>query len=257
MKTFHELMEVEPRVRIARKALAVAVEQKAHWEQELQDAKTAYENAYLHRVPNVGDYKRRVSKAKSFLNSAIASITKAETDLLEAIEWKTPFIKSQMRQNPGPSPRARQGENQAEFVRRSVRGNPGVDFGAPATAENVRKYGKQLLGNEYTREKLEELVELVSSPVERVSGVHPSHLRYDKMNLINKVLGNYGVESIVLDENGEDVTGSGNIDSAGDFLDAVVDIMYSNTGDSYALTIMFVNGRLYIGDWGSIVEKYT
>ena len=32
-------------------------------------------------------------------------------------------------------------------------------------------------------------------------------------------------------------------------------IYYCNTGDTYAATILFVEGRMYVGCWGDLVEK--
>ena len=60
--------------------------------------------------------------------------------------------------------------------------------------------------------------------------------------------GNYGCEGILADADGNDL--SGNCSMTG----VKWDVHYSNTGDTYGITIMYVNGKLFIGDWGGLFE---
>ena len=53
-----------------------------------------------------------------------------------------------------------------------------------------------------------------------------------KMHAIDVLLGNYGVEYA-----------------------AGIKLEYSNTGDSYAGTVLFRNGRYSVGSWGDIAER--
>ena len=74
--------------------------------------------------------------------------------------------------------------------------------------------------------------------------VHNGEHRYsrflldDRMERINKVLGTCGVEAI---PKGRD--------------ERSPEIVYCNTGDTYGTTILYVNGRFRIGNWGSFVEN--
>ena len=113
---------------------------------------------------------------------------------------------------------------------------------------NLKKYGPSLLGNEFTPEKLSELTRECLSGFVRTRG-HVSHDRAAHLERINAILGNYGVEGMLLDSAGNDESGSGSMARV------KWDIQYSNAGDTYAATILYVNGKLTIGDWGSIVES--
>lgn len=61
---------------------------------------------------------------------------------------------------------------------------------------------------------------------------HRPRLHELKMHAIDVILGNCGVE----------------------YADAIK-LEYSNTGDSYAGTVLFHHGRYSVGSWGDIAEK--
>ena len=117
-----------------------------------------------------------------------------------------------------------------------------------ANRKNLKTHAKSLFGQNYTPEGEKELIRLCLAPLERTPGSHVSHDRADRLELIDKLLGNCGVEGMLLDGAGNDVSGECSMRNV------AADIQYSNTGDTYALTIMYVNGVLCIGDWESVVE---
>jgi hypothetical protein len=124
-----------------------------------------------------------------------------------------------------------------------------------ANARNLRIHAADLLGVEYSPEhyrrlRREVLTGLVRSttPGGRPYG-HPSFDRADHLGRISTILGGYGVEGLLLDRHGEDQSGTCSLE------DVRYDIQYVNVGDSYAPTILYYNGRLMIGDWGSLVER--
>jgi hypothetical protein len=114
---------------------------------------------------------------------------------------------------------------------------------------NLKKHARALLGNEYTPEAERELIRLCLLPLTRTPGAHVSHDRADRLALIDKVLGTYGVEGMLLGRHGEDLSGTGSEQGV------MLDCQYCNAGDTYALTVLYVNGRLCLGDWGSLVER--
>lgn len=57
----------------------------------------------------------------------------------------------------------------------------------------------------------------------------------------NRIAGLHGIEHIALPENSPHP-------------DHTID--YANTGDSYTPTLMLVDGKFVVGDWGSLVEKW-
>lgn len=61
----------------------------------------------------------------------------------------------------------------------------------------------------------------------------------------NRLMGGYGVESIGLPDGCFDNC------QAPD-----VDIQYVNMGDTYATTLLRVNGSYRVGSWGKVVERY-
>lgn len=63
---------------------------------------------------------------------------------------------------------------------------------------------------------------------------HPRHA----MDAIDGFLGTHGVEYIPQGHNSKSPA-----------------ITYCNTGDSYGVTVLYVNGRYRIGTWGDIVER--
>jgi hypothetical protein len=111
-----------------------------------------------------------------------------------------------------------------------------------ANRKNLKAFSKQLLGNEYSPEKEKELINACLEKRHRLYPHHHiSHERAAHLEKIDKILGNYGVEGILeTSEKGEEI-----------------DIQYSNAGDTYNLTILYYKDRLFIGDWGSIVEELS
>jgi len=107
-----------------------------------------------------------------------------------------------------------------------------------ANRKNLKQYAKDILDNGYTPEKERELINIctkdnyvnyLNSPSEDDSfGI----TRY--LEKINILLNTYGVESCYPD---------------------IPSLYYCNAGNSYNTTILHYKGKLYIGDWGSIVEK--
>ena len=113
---------------------------------------------------------------------------------------------------------------------------------------NLKKHAKALLGNEWTEETEAQLIKECLTGFHREPG-HVSHSRSQHLERVGKILGTFGVEGMLLGADGEDVSGTC------DPSQVEWDIHYCNTGDTYALTVMYVNGALRIGDWGSIVES--
>lgn len=113
---------------------------------------------------------------------------------------------------------------------------------------NLKKHAKALLGNEWTEETEAQLIKECLTGFVREPG-HISHSQSNHLERVDKILGTCGVEGMLLGADGEDVSGTC------DPSQVEWDIHYCNTGDSYALTVMYVNGSLRIGDWGSIVES--
>jgi hypothetical protein len=116
---------------------------------------------------------------------------------------------------------------------------------------NLRKYGKDLLGNNWSADREADLVRECLSGFVHDTYHHRSFDERDHIYRIDKILGNCGCEGMVLDRKGNDVSGS--------CCESLVahDIQYSNTGDTYGVTIFYHNHKLYIGDWGSIVERLS
>ncbi len=116
-----------------------------------------------------------------------------------------------------------------------------------ANRQNIKKYARELLGVEHTPELAKEIIDICNK--NNLSNYHDgrSHISFamNWMSEINRVLHNFGVESIDLAKIIPDITILGN--------DRYV--MYSNTGDSYALTIMWYNGKFRIGSPGDFIEK--
>lgn len=77
---------------------------------------------------------------------------------------------------------------------------------------------------------------------------HISHSRHAHIARIDKIMGNFGSEGFLCDAEGNDLSGNCSMDGV------KWNVQYSNAGDSYAITVMYVNGTLYIGDWGSLFE---
>ncbi len=117
-----------------------------------------------------------------------------------------------------------------------------------ANRKNLKQYAAQLLGNEYSPEAESELITECINGFERTHG-HISHDRAAHLERINAILRSCGVEGMLLDRHGNDLA------SQCTERGVALDIQYCNAGDTYAMTIMYVNGKLCLGDWGSLVER--
>jgi hypothetical protein len=116
-----------------------------------------------------------------------------------------------------------------------------------ANRSNLTKHARALLANEWSEEKQKELIRECLYGFERTHG-HISHDRAAHIERIDRILGNYGVEGLLTDREGNDLSGNCSMDGV------VWDVHYSNAGDTYAMTILYVNGKLTIGDWGSLYD---
>ena len=126
-----------------------------------------------------------------------------------------------------------------------------------ANRKNLKREAKNLLANEWSEKTEKALIkECLTGFVRSTTpnGNPFGHISFDErshLERIDDILHTYGVEGMILDEHGEDVSGSG-CDSR-----IVHDIHYCNAGDTYALTILYYNHQLYIGDCGQIMEEIT
>ncbi len=110
--------------------------------------------------------------------------------------------------------------------------------------KNLKKHAKDLLGVEYSPEKEAELIKECLAGFKRYISRHIYFDQIEHLERIDKILENFGVEGGLFDKEGNTMS-----------LDRVViDLNYSNTGDSYGLTILYVNGKLKIGYWASLFE---
>lgn len=116
-----------------------------------------------------------------------------------------------------------------------------------ANKSNIRKHAQALLGNNYSPERAKQLEKEILTGFIRAE-CHISHDRAAHMERINKILGNHGTEGGIWDKEGNDCAGDCSMQRV------KWDVHYSNTGDTYGLTVLYVNGKLYIGDWGSLFE---
>ena len=120
-----------------------------------------------------------------------------------------------------------------------------------ANRQNIKKHASALLGANYTPDNEKSLIQLCERQLNLVAGVHPSHTRRERLAEIDKLLGNYGVEGLLLDRHGNDMSGTCSMSGV------ALDCQYSNTGDTYAMTIMYVGSKLFIGDWGCLVDQLS
>lgn len=120
-----------------------------------------------------------------------------------------------------------------------------------ANRPNLKKYARQLLGNNYSPESEKRLIDCAINGFKRNSYHHVSFDRINHLNGLNSILGTYRVEGILLDKHGNDVSGECSMSNV------AADIQYCNAGDTCAITILYYNGKLMVGDWGSIVEKLS
>jgi hypothetical protein len=117
-----------------------------------------------------------------------------------------------------------------------------------ANKRNLTKCAKQLLGNEWSIGTQAALIAECLTGYIKNPG-HKSHNRAAHLERIDSIMRGYGVESMLLDSHGEDMSSSCSM------RDVVCDIQYVNQGDTYATTIMYYNGNLVIGCLGNIVER--
>ena len=124
-----------------------------------------------------------------------------------------------------------------------------------ANRKNLKTHAETLLGNNYSPDAEQALLrECLSgfvrdtTPGGRPFG-HISHDRAAHLDRIGKILGTCGTEGMLLGKGGEDLSGTCTMDGI------KLDLQYCNTGDTYAMTVFYCNGRLCIGDWGSLVER--
>lgn len=124
-----------------------------------------------------------------------------------------------------------------------------------ANRSNLKKHARALLGNNYSPEAEKALIAECTRGFVRDTTrgwrpfVHISHDRAAHLDRIGKILGTYGTEGMLLGKGGEDLSGTCSMQ------EVRLDCQYCNTGDSYAMTILYCNGKLCIGDWGSLVER--
>lgn len=124
-----------------------------------------------------------------------------------------------------------------------------------ANRKNLKTYAKALLGNNYSPDAEKALIRecLTGFVRDTTPGGHPyGHISHDRaahLDRIGKILGTYGTEGMLLGKGGEDLSGTCSMQGVR------LDCQYCNAGDSYAMTVMYVSGRLCIGDWGSLVER--
>ena len=124
-----------------------------------------------------------------------------------------------------------------------------------ANRKNLKAHARALLGNNYTPEKERALIkECLTGFVRDTTpgGLPFGHISHDRaahLDRIGAILGTYGTEGLLLGKGGEDLSGTCSMSSV------KLDCQYCNAGDSYAMTILYANGRLCIGDLGSLVER--
>lgn len=117
-----------------------------------------------------------------------------------------------------------------------------------ANRKNLKRFAKDLFRGNYTPEAEKALIqECLTGFVRDEYYRHISHDRAEHVARIDKILGNCGVEGCLLDKCGNDVSGECSDRNVH------LDLEYSNTGDMYALTIGYVNGKLRIFDFGSLL----
>jgi len=119
-----------------------------------------------------------------------------------------------------------------------------------ANRKNLKAHAAALLGNNHTPDTEKALLRECLTGFVRTRG-HISHDCAAHLERIDKIIGTHGVEGMLLDRHGNDLSGTCSMDGV------KLDCQYCNTGDSYGITILYVNGRLCIGDWGSLVETLS
>ena len=88
-----------------------------------------------------------------------------------------------------------------------------------ANKQNIKKYAKELLGNEYSQQREMML------------------LNCSNLSDFNSVLKGYGVENAPCRKKPE------------------LSFSYVNMGDAYTMTVLLFKGKIRIGCWADIVDK--
>ena len=124
-----------------------------------------------------------------------------------------------------------------------------------ANRSNLRKHARAVLCENYSPDAEKALIAECTrgfvrdtSPGGRPFG-YISHDQAAHLDRIGKILGTYGTEGMLLGKGGEDLSGTCSTQGVR------LDCQYCNAGDSYAMTVLYVNSKLCIGDWGSLVER--
>jgi hypothetical protein len=102
---------------------------------------------------------------------------------------------------------------------------------------NLKKYGFELLGNN-NEFILDDLIDFYKKNKSNISTGKYSSLI---LQGFDKILGNYGVESIAKNKQLRETKGSV--------------IYYSNSGETYSPTIIWWKDSYWIGNWGFIIEE--
>lgn len=102
---------------------------------------------------------------------------------------------------------------------------------------NLKKYGLELIGNksDYSLDDLLEIYKINSNKIKK--GIYS----FLVLTEFDRVLGNYGIESITKNKQLRESKGSV--------------IYYSNSGETYNATIIWWKDNYWIGNWGFIVEE--
>lgn len=113
------------------------------------------------------------------------------------------------------------------------------------TPSSLKQYGERLLGR-HNSHTVEDLIKVYTKNKLKMSQVDDYDYDYEEeyfdnnsfkvISNFDKVLDNYGVE-IIRGKTPKDL------------------VVYSNTGDSYALTVLYYNKKYYIGSWADIIEE--
>jgi hypothetical protein len=120
--------------------------------------------------------------------------------------------------------------------------------------QNLKRFARGIFenlnpGKEWTADLEKRLIRECLKGFQRENYHHISHDERAHLDRIGEILGTYGTEGMLLDRKGNDLSGTCST------RDLAVDIQYCNAGDTYQTTILYHNGRLKIGNWGSIVER--
>jgi hypothetical protein len=109
-----------------------------------------------------------------------------------------------------------------------------------ANAKNLRKLKADLVRQwKITEEQWGQLLELAlkrSWEDHHTPGHHPSFAQFAYMEQINKAINGFGVEPLPHS--------------------CVPNVEYVNMGDAYVPTAILRDGKLYLGCWADMVEKY-